>query len=151
MGNSAQAFQRFLGFGSAFGMAEVAQAQPEHLDFFGIGAPLPDTVGFRQLVQAVDDFDRQLAVRRVGDVLFLDRGVDMDAVLQGGFALQGHAHLEQPFHTFLANPLAKVGEFRTVARQIPAELGQAAECLMVGILLESQHHLFVTQIFQLLQ
>lgn len=74
MGNGTQAFQGFLGFGTATDMPKVTQFQAQVFNFLLIGAALLNTVGFGQLVQAIDDFNRQFAVGRIGNMLFLDGG-----------------------------------------------------------------------------
>jgi len=78
-----------------------------------------------RLPKKVSGFCRplQLAVGRVGDVLFLDGGVDVDIVLQGSLTLERHAHLEDPIHPLGADPLPEMGQFRTVARRFGAEFG----------------------------
>lgn len=47
----------------------MPKAQGQRFDFFAVGAPLLNVITLGQLVQAVDDFDRQFAIGRVGDVL----------------------------------------------------------------------------------
>jgi|GEM_PF-6138772 len=92
MGNSAQAFQGFLGLGAAADMAKMAQFEAQAFDFFAVGAPLLNALSLGQFVQAINDFDRQFAVGGIGDVLscalwVLHRGVDVNGLFQRRIAV----------------------------------------------------------------
>jgi hypothetical protein len=43
-------------------MMEMPKILPQGFDFFAAGAPLLDALVFGQLVQAVDDLDRQFGI-----------------------------------------------------------------------------------------
>ena len=71
---------------------------------------------FGYLVQAIDDFDCKLAVRRVGDVFFLYRRVNVNRIFQRRLTMQISTHLENAINTVKSNALAKMHQLRAMAR-----------------------------------
>lgn len=86
-----------FGFRSSLDRAKLADVQTQALDSFAIGPSLLNAVDFGQLVQTVDDLNRQLGIRRIGAVLFLNRRVNVDDGFPGRFAMQVHTHLKDFF------------------------------------------------------
>jgi len=132
-------------------MAEMPNVQTQRFDFPNEGASLLNSVYLGNLVQPINDFDRKLAVRRIGDVLLLHRRVNMNRVFQRHLAMQTNAHLEYAFNTFSTDALAKMHQLRTMAGQFALKFPHAAKCLVVWIALPLQYHCFITQVLQLLQ
>ena len=61
-------------------MTDMAYAQTQGLYFFDIGAPLLKSMCLGKLVQPVNNLDDQPAVRQIGDVFLVNRGVDIDRI-----------------------------------------------------------------------
>ena len=103
-------------------------------------------MGFGNLVEAIDNLDRQFAVCRVCDVLLLHCRVNMNHIFQRQFPMQNNAHPENPLYTFRAYALAKMHQLRAMTRQLLLELFHAAKSLIIRIALPLQYYRFVTQI-----
>ena len=73
----------------------MPKAQAQGFHFLAVGAPLLNAVGLSQLVQAIDDFNRQFTIGRIGDVLFLNGRVDVNRVLLSGFTVQPDTDLKE--------------------------------------------------------
>ena len=82
MGDRSKAFQRPLGLRPLFNMTKMSQAQSTVFHFFDIRASLLNVMDFGQLVQSVDDLDRQFTVGGIGDRFLLDAGIDVDRPFQ---------------------------------------------------------------------
>ena len=103
-------------------------------------------MGFANLVEVIDDLDRQLAIRWVRDVLLMHGRVNMNDIFQRRFPMQTNAHPENPLYAFRAYALAKMHQLRAMTRQLLLELFHAAKSLVIRIALPLQYYRFVTQI-----
>lgn len=92
-----------------------------------------------------------LAHCRVGDVLLLHRGVNMNCILQRRLAMQINTHPEYALNSFRANAFTKMNRLRTVARQPALEFLHATKCLVVRIAFPLQYHRLIAQVLQLLE
>ena len=89
-------------------------------------------------------------IRRVGDILLHHGGIDGDPleiiVFYHPGTLPGLDRLgQQPFHAFLADPVAPAGHRRGVNRQAVLKEGLAAEVLPIRVLGPSRHDSLVGQ------
>jgi len=65
--------------------------------------------------------------------------------------MQIHRHLQDLFHSLLANAFAEVNQLAWLTRKLPLKITFPAKILHVGILLPRLTNPFVGQVFQLLQ
>ena len=64
-------------------------------------------MGWANLVEAINNLDRQFAIRWVCDVLLMHGRVDMNHIFQRLFSMQTNAHPENPLYTLRAMRLRK--------------------------------------------
>ena len=101
---------------------------------------------FGNLVEAIDDLDRQLTICWVRDILLMHSRVNMNDIFQRRFPMQTNTHSKNLLYTLRAYALAKMYQFRAVTRQFLPELFHAAKSLVVRTALPLQYYRFVTQI-----
>lgn len=132
-------------------MTKVANIKTQVFNFLDVAASLLNPMVFGYFIQPVDDLDGYLAVRRIGDVFLLYRGINVDGGFHGIASVQTHTHLKDRFKSILAYAFSKVHQLGTVARQTLLKLSHATKKLIVRVAFPLHHNLFITEVFQLLE
>ena len=91
---------------------------------------------------------RELRSGLEGDVFFLDRGIDRDFHLLGGFPVQRHRNFKDQARSIFADSFAKIDEVRGIAGKLPLETGFATKGLKIGIGHLGFDHPLVAQILK---
>ena len=87
----------------------------------------------------------------MGDVFFLEGGVDDHFFLLDLRIEEVDGQLYQPFRTFLANPDAKMGQVLGGCWRFPLKLSLSTQKLPVGVFNPTLNNLFITEIIKLFQ
>ena len=94
---------------------------------------------------------RELRSGLEGDVFFLDRGIDRDFHLLGGFPVQRHRNFKDQARSIFADSFAKIDEVGEVAGKVPLETDFATKGLKIGIGNPGIDYPLVAEVFQLLE